>query len=263
MKHNQKDSAANLKTETHAPTIILCRPQMGGNIGASARAMLNFQLKDLRIVAPRDGWPNERAEATSSGALEVMPPPRIFDTLEDAIGDLNYTIATSARRRDMVKPLYNPTSAMKELLSRANKAQRIGIVFGAERTGLTNDELSLCQALVMFPTNPNFPSLNLAQSVLLTAYEWDKCANAQNYDNQSAPDLDMNDSEPAPQSEITSFIERLESDLEDRRFFRTPEMKPTIMVNIRNIFTRADITDQEIRTLHGILSALRGNKTAK
>jgi len=263
MLHNQRDIELHLPTAASSPAIILCRPQMGENIGSTARAMLNFQLKDLRIVAPRDGWPNERAEATASGALENMPPVKVFKTLEDAISDLNFTIATSARRRDMVKPVYNPANAMEELLERASKAQRIGIVFGAERTGLTNDELSLCQALMMFPTNPEFASLNLAQSVLLSAYEWDKCANNKNYNSHSAPDLDMNDSTPSLQSEVTTFIERLENDLEDRRFFRTPEMKPTMMVNIRNIFTRSDVTDQEIRTLHGILSALRGNKTAK
>jgi tRNA/rRNA methyltransferase len=263
MNYNQEDYISKMETAKCSPTIILCRPQMGENIGATARAMLNFQLKDLRIVAPRDGWPNERADATAAGAFDIMPPTRVYETLEDAISDLNFTIATSARRRDMVKPLYNPTGAIRELHKRASNAQRIGIVFGAERAGLTNEELSLCQALMTFPTNPQFASLNLAQSVLLSAYEWNKYANAKDYCDQSEPLLDMNDSAPAPQNEITSFIERLENDLEDGRFFRTPNMKPTTMVNIRNIFTRSDVTDQEIRTLHGILSALRGNKTPK
>ncbi|MCK5373861.1 MAG: RNA methyltransferase [Alphaproteobacteria bacterium] len=268
-----------------APVIILCRPQMGENIGAAARAMLNFQLTDLRIVSPRDGWPNERATATASGALDLMSPVKIFDTLQDAISDLNFTLATTARHRDMVKPVYNPANAMQEISTRINDNQKTGIIFGAERTGLTNGELSLCQAIMSFPTNPQFASINLAQSVLLAAYEWHKCyytilssfddksvqtprrlhAHARDhtnsYDSKAPPTLDMNDSESAPQGEINGFIERLESDLESRRFFRTPEMKPTMMVNIRNIFTRSDISLQELRTLHGILSALRGNKT--
>ncbi len=255
-KHNQKDT-------TPAPSIILCRPQMGENIGAAARAMLNFELTDLRIVAPRDGWPNERADATASGAFDVMPEPRIFDTLKEAISDIHFTIATSARRRDMVKPVYNPVNAMNELLTRAGNNQKTGIVFGAERTGLTNEEISLCQALMNVPTNPDFASLNLSQSVMLGAYEWHKIAKSNDYSQSEPPALNPNDSFPAPQGEISSFIERLENDLEKRRFFRTPEMKPTVMVNIRNIFTRTDITDQELRTLHGILSALRGNKTGK
>ena len=256
-KHTKEHTPDNRIT---SPAIILCRPQMGENIGAAARAMLNFGLTDLRIVAPRDGWPNERADATASGALDVMPAPAVYDTLEEAISDLHFTIATSARRRDMIKPVYNPASAMDEIMTRSNNEQKTGIIFGPERTGLTNEEISLCQSLITFPTNPDFASINLAQSVLLTAYEWHKTANNEAYDSQSAPTMDMNDSHPAPLDEVTGFIERLEQDLEERRFFRTPEMKPTMMTNIRNIFTRADISDQELRTLHGILSALRGNK---
>jgi len=256
MNYTPNVNISESKISNSSPTIILCRPQMGENIGAAARAMLNFQLKNLRIVAPRDGWPNERADATASGAFDVMPPPQIFETLEDAISDLNFTIATTARRRDMIKPTYNPASAMKELLSRVNNQQRIGIVFGAERTGLTNEELSLCQAIMTFPTNPNFPSINLAQSVLLATYEW------QEHAGEAVSPITDNTS-PAEQTKISGFMDRLENDLDERRFFRTPEMKPTMMVNIRNIFTRSDVTDQEIRTLHGVLSALRGNKTQK
>ena len=262
-KHESNKDEYNQKYRSNspAPVIILCRPQMGENIGSAARAMLNFELTDLRIVFPRDGWPNERATTTASGALELIPAPQIFNTLQEATSDLNFTIATTARRRDMVKPVYNPTSAMQEISARIHSNQKTGIIFGAERTGLTNEELSLCQAIMNFPTNPQFASINLAQSVLLAAYEWHKYDHANSYDSQSAHALDMNDSTPAPQGEITGFIERLEEDLETRRFFRTPEMKPTVMVNIRDIFTRNDISQQELRTLHGILSALRGNKT--
>ncbi|MFP4098149.1 MAG: RNA methyltransferase [Alphaproteobacteria bacterium] len=249
--------------EQQGPAIILCRPQMGENIGATARAMLNLNLTDLRIIAPRDSWPNERANATASGALELMPPVKIYDTLQKAIKDLHFCLATTARQRDMVKPVYEPDTGIRKL----QQYDKTGIIFGAERTGLTNEEISLCQAILTFPTNPDFSSLNLSQSVLLTAYEWSKISHRNKKTknrtkNKSAHRTPEKHNAPAPQSEITAFIERLEQDLEARRFFRTPEMKPTMMVNIRNIFTRTDITDQEVRTLHGILSALRGNKTS-
>lgn len=239
----------------NTPAIILTNPQMGENIGASARAMLNFGLTDLRIVNPRDGWPNERADATSSGALEQMPPVQVYNTLNEAIADLQYCFATTSRQRDMVKPVYEPDGAMKETHQRVNNGQKIGFVFGAERTGLTNEGLSLCQAILTFPTSPEFFSINLAQSVLLIAYEWNKLIH-----NETAPALEIGDSFPADMGDVDGFLKRLMGDLDERRFFRDENLKPTTIRNIQNIFTRADITDQELRTLHGVLSALRGNK---
>lgn len=242
----------------NAPTIILSHPQMGENIGASARAMQNFGLSDLRLVAPRDGWPNERADANAAGALEIMPSVQVFDSLRDAVSDLHYVFATTSRRRDMVKPTFNPESAITETNKRIDENQRIGFVFGAERSGLTNDEVSLCQAIITFPVNPEFASLNLAQSVLLLAYQWGSMTS-----RKPRMVLNTGDSAPALQKDIQTFIERLEHDLEDRNFFRADDLKPTMLRNIQNIFTRSDITDQELRTLHGILSALRGNKEPK
>ncbi|PCI56833.1 MAG: rRNA methyltransferase [Alphaproteobacteria bacterium] len=239
-------------------SIILNNPQMGENIGAAARSMQNFGLDDLRLVKPRDGWPNPRAEATSSGALDRMQV-RVFDTLAEAIADLHFTFATTVRSRDMIKPVFTPENAAIESKTRIKQNQNIGIVFGAERSGLDNDDISQCQAILSIPTNPDFSSLNLGQAVLLMAYEWMRI---QNEGIQAEPPtLNMGDSFPAKQDDVHQFIKRLEDELEERKFFRAKDLKPTMLVNIQNLFTRADISDQELRTLHGILSALRGNKT--
>ncbi len=228
---------------------------MGENIGAAARSMLNFGLTDLRLVNPRDGWPNERAITLSSGAFDVIKP-RVFDNLSDAIGDLHFTFATTARRRDMIKPEFLPMSAAIEGKARIAQNQNIGVIFGAERTGLLNDEISQTQAIITIPTNPEFPSINLGQAVLLIAYEWAK-------QHPINANLDMGGSFPAKQSEVNNFISRLENDLEERKYFRSEDLRATMKRNIQNLFTRADISDQELRTLHGILSALRGNKNSK
>jgi len=243
---------------TNAPAIILLNPQMGENIGATARAMMNFGLTDLRLVSPRDGWPNERAIATASGALDKMPAPTVYESFEDSIHDLHFVLATTSRDRDMVKPIYSPARASEIMSARTNERQKAAFVFGCERTGITNEDLSLCQGIINIPANDDFASLNLAQAVLLIAYEWSTT-------NQKKPDTEelMQNHKPAPQSELHGFLTRLQTDLEDRNFFRAEGLKATMIKNIQNIFTRADISEQELRTLHGILSALRGNKTPK
>ncbi len=234
--------------------IILVKPQMGENIGAAARAILNFGLNDLRLVAPRDGWPNISAERNASGALEHITP-RIYKTLTEALHDCHLSFATTARRRDAVKPVHTPQTAISESLSR--KHQKTAFVFGPERTGLENNDLALCSAIINIPTNPSFSSLNLSQSVLLMAYEWQN----QNNTKPHATKIQTNsDTLPAIQKDTLQFLERLEDDLERRNYFRSENLKDTMKRNIKNIFTRADITDQELRTLHGVLSALRGNK---
>lgn len=243
------------------PAVILVRPQMGENIGAAARAMFNFGLTDLRLVNPRDGWPSAQAQAMSSGALDKMPPVQVFDTLPAAIADLHYVLATTARARDMLKPVFTPESAAQESLSRARDGQNTGIVFGAERAGLSNDEVAACQSIITIPANPDFSSLNLGQSVLLIACEWMRAARQAPSPASSAPTPDKGGSLPAQQKDIENFLTRLEAELERARFFRTPEVKPFTLRNIRNIFIRADITEQELRTLHGIVSALKGNKS--
>lgn len=235
-------------------SVILVNPQMGENIGAAARAMYNFGLTDLRLVAPRDGWPSEKAVTMSAGALDSMPPVQVFENLPSAMADLHFVLGTTARPRYMVKPAFTPEQAVAEGLKRKQSGQNIGILFGAERTGLLNDEITACHGIVTIPTNPEFSSLNLGQSVLLLAYEWMR-QNPQDFSplvNESVP--------PATHKDLEVFLTRLEQELEDARFFRTEKLLPIMKRNIRNIFTRADITDQELRTLHGIISALKGNR---
>lgn len=237
-------------------SIILSHPQMGENIGATARAMLNFGLTDLRLVAPRDGWPSAPAIANAAGALEIMPPIKIFETTAEAIKDLHFVLGTTARPRDMVKPLYTPESAVTESQSRLEQDQKTGFLFGGERAGLSNDEVSLCHGIITIPTNPDFASLNLAQSVLLLGYEWIK---SEAPDNMGKSDLPP----PATNENKDVFIERLDKDLDAMHFYRSEGSKSLMRRNIRNIFSRMDITEGELNILHGMLSALRGNKKVK
>ncbi|MCB1593111.1 MAG: RNA methyltransferase [Alphaproteobacteria bacterium] len=241
-------------------SVILVNPQMGENIGAAARAMFNFGLTDLRIVNPRDGWPNEKADTMSAGALGAMPPVLVFPTLQDAISDLHFALATTARSRDMVKPVYCPPKAVEETRRRVEAGQKAGFVFGAERMGLVNDDVALCQGIVNIPVNPAFSSLNIATAVLAICYEWNRARHEAGTPLEESGKLYRKDSPPAPQGEIEGFLDRLLNALEDRHFYRTDEVAPYMKRNIRNIFSRADITTQELRTLHGVLSSLLDGK---
>jgi tRNA/rRNA methyltransferase len=232
------------------PVFILVRPQMGENIGGAARAMLNFGLTDLRIVNPRDGWPSPAAAANSSGALDVMDV-KIFNTLQKAVADLHYLFATTARPRDIAKEIFTPAAAVEETIKRSN--EKIGYVFGPERTGLENDEIALCQAILTVPTNPDFSSLNIAQSVLLMAYEFSR---TQNSTSLIAPAHD----DPASQDKIEEMLTRLQTELESGQFFKTETLKPSMLRNIRAMVLRGNWSDQEVRTFHGIISALTGKK---
>lgn len=232
---------------------------MGENIGACARAMLNFDLTDLRLVNPRDGWPNQRAIDMAVGAFDKMPEPRLFETLDQAIANCHFTLATTARTRDMVKPVFTPKAAARELTARAHQSQKTALIFGAERTGLHNKDAALCSGLITIPTNPDFSSLNLGQAVLLMAYELHQQSGTETLDVT----LPTGDSAPVEQARLQEFFERLETELENGHFFRSPELKPGMVNNIRSMFTRSDLTDQEVRTLHGVISALIGNKAGK
>ncbi|MFP4314299.1 MAG: RNA methyltransferase [Alphaproteobacteria bacterium] len=226
------------------PAIILVNPQMGENIGAAARAMFNFSLTDLRLVSPRDGWPNVEAERNASGALEQgCVHVQVFDNFEDSIADLHYVLATTARPRDLVKDVYAPSKAVMHANAKASKT---GLVFGGERAGLSNDHIALCNAIITFPTNPDFSSLNLGQSVLLCAWEWFR---AQDHAKPHRDNL------PAEKEKLHEFLNRLENELDHADFFKSEGLKPTMIRNIRAMFTRAELTDQEVRTLQGILSA--------
>jgi tRNA/rRNA methyltransferase len=235
------------------PCIILVRPQMGENIGAAARAMLNFDVMELRIVNPRDGWPNIQATQMAAGALEKMPPVQVYDSLASAVKDCHHVYATTARPRDMVKPVMDMRGAVSDARTRHVSKQKTAFVFGPERTGLDNDEVALCHTLITIPTNPEFWSLNLGQATLLMAYEW---MNGGDAPSSSA----ASEEPPATHEKIDEFLTRLKTELEDAGFFRSEGLKPTMKRNIRNIFMRNELSDQDVRTLQGILSALIGKK---
>lgn len=242
------------------PAIILVEPQLGMNIGTSARAMLNCGLTDLRIVNPRDGWPSEKAMQACSGALLVIENAQLFDTVEDAIADLNYVIATTARDRDMIKTVFKPEAAAAEIHKRnPGGQQNCGIMFGPERSGLDNNAISLCNAMLHVPLNPGFSSLNLAQAVLLVSHAW----YAQLVEDVPPVELVSGETVPAKSRDVEHLMRHLEDELEASGFFASKEMQPTTMRNIRNMFGRMDITEQEVRTFHGIISTLSGRKTWK
>jgi tRNA/rRNA methyltransferase len=239
-------------TAGNAPAVILVRPQLGQNIGMVARAMLNFGLTELRLVAPRDGWPNEEAVNAASGADRVVEGATIFETTEAAVADLQRVFATTARPRDMVKPVFTPAAAVAELRDAASAGQRAGLLFGPERSGLTNDDVVLAEAIVTVPLNPAFTSLNLAQSVVLVAYEWFQAG------APAAPrPLRGEQSSPsATAEELGNFFRRLENALDASGFLRVREKRPIMVRHLRNIFTRARLTQQEVNTLHGVVASL-------
>ncbi|MBG52640.1 MAG: RNA methyltransferase [Alphaproteobacteria bacterium] len=234
-----------------APAVILVRPQLGANIGASARAMLNFGLTELRIVAPRDGWPNEHAVKAAAGADELIKKAQIFDTVADAVADLDYVLATTARPRDMVKTVFTPEEGAKRLSGEMRAGGRPGVLFGAERMGLHNDDVALADAVITAPLNPGFSSLNLGQAVLLVSYEWRRQA-----DETPVETVPMAGTRPARKDELLGFFEHLESVLDETGFLEPVEKRPAMVRNVRNMFQRSGLTEQEVRTLRGIVSAL-------
>ncbi len=234
-----------------APAIILVRPQLAENIGTAARAMLNCGLTDLRLVRPRCGFPDERANRASSGADAVLAAARLFDDLESAIADLTRVYATCPRDRDMVKPVLTPQAAIAATRAALDAGERVGFLFGAERTGLENDEVTLADAMVPFPVNPEFSSLNLAQAVLLVGWEW-----ARSHDETPARRVRTGKGEPATKEEIDGFLKRLEAELDACGFLRNEKMRPAAVRNLRAFFLRARPNAQEIRTAHGMLTGL-------
>jgi len=240
------------------PAVILVRPQLGVNIGSCARAMLNCGLHDLRLVAPREGWPNPHALPAASGADAVLDAVRVYRSLEEAVADLQRVYATTYRPRELVKPIVTPRQAAAELRALEREGQRCGVLFGPERTGLTSDELAYADAILTAPLNPAFASLNLAQAVLLVAYEWWIAADA------TPPSrLHLGNSPPVEKRVYLHFMGQLEAALEEDGFFTPPEKKPHMLRNLHALFTRAEMTDQEVRTLYGAVKALREPKGRK
>ena len=238
------------ETTTGGPAVILVEPQLGENIGFTARAMLNCGLVDLRLVRPRDGWPNEKARAAASGADAVIDGVRLFDRLEDALAGLGRVYAATARSRDMIKPVMTPRRAAEDLRAETGRGVACGLLFGRERSGLDNDEVALADTIVQVPLNPAYSSLSLPQAVLLLAYEWYQAG------SEAIPEeLVMGRTLPAGKEDLLYFFGRLEGMLEAAGFFQVEGKRPGMIRNIRNIFQRTQLTDQELRTLHGILSA--------
>lgn len=246
---------SDIPEESLPPAIILMEPQLADNIGGTARAMLNCGLLDLRLVAPRDGWPNDAARPMASGAHEVLDRARCFATLSEAVSDLHRLYATTARHRDLVKHELTPRRLAADIHARSLTGQRSGILFGRERIGLTNEEVSQCDAIVVAPLNPAFTSLNLAQAVLLIAWEW-----RQGWNEVPEKQLIAPDTEAATRDNLENYFQRLEDTLETTRFFRIEAMRPVIWQKIRSFYQRAELTEQDVRILHGILSAMEGKR---
>lgn len=234
-----------------SPAIILCEPQLGENVGTTARAMANFGLWDLRLVNPRDGWPNERAIAAASRADHVIDKVRVFATTEEAIADLSMVFATTARRRDMQKPVYGPEEGAQRAISHIAGGHKAGILFGRERWGLYNEEVALADAIITYPVEAAFASLNIAQAVLLMSYEWRR-----QYDKGEVLPFEGGLDPIAPRGELLGLFEHLETTLDRTGFFKTDDKRPAMVNNLRAAFARAQLSGQEIRTLRGVISSL-------
>ena len=245
-----------------SPVLILVRPQLADNIGMVARAMANFALEHLRLVEPRDGWPNDKARIAASGANFIIDNAVAFSTLAESLSGLQWVCATTARQRDLAKPVLTPEQAVQEIGRRLDEGQRCGIVFGPERNGLETSEIANADAVVMAPVNPGFASLNLAQAVLLLSYEWMKqrgkgtLGRVTTYEEPVHPGLRTRGSSPAAREELLAFFEHLERELDTSGFFSSPEKRPSVVQNLRSMFVRMGATEQEIRTLRGIVKAL-------
>src|SRR3954471_11146768 len=243
------------KTKSHialaGPIVILVEPQLGENIGMCARAMGNFGLTRLRIVNPRDGWPNVHARRAASGADHILDKVELFDTVEAAVADCTLLYATTARAHDQAKPVVAPEAAARETTAEIAAGGTVGILFGRERYGLQNEEVALANRIITFPVNPGFASLNLAQAVLLIGYEWFKLSTG-----GDLPFAMPERSEPASQHQMQAFFDNLVRELDTVEFLRPREKRETMLVNLRNIFTRMDPTKQDMHTLHGVVMAI-------
>lgn len=236
------------------PVMLLVRPQMGENIGAAARAMLNFGCARMRLVAPRDGWPNPKATAMASGASPVLDRAGVFDTLPQAIGDCDYVYATTARGRGLTKPVLTPERAMQEARAFAAAGKRVAVLFGPERAGLENEDVARANAIITVPVNPAFYSLNLAQCVLLVAYEYARLG------SDTPPEImAMAGTDFATAIEREKLGDHFEDRLSEAGFFHPPEKAQAMRLNLRNMWARLHLTRADVQTLHGMLrQILRG-----
>lgn len=237
-----------------SPAVILVETQMGENIGATARAMANFGLSDLRLVTPRMDWPSPQAEAMAVSAVDIVKNARIYTSLEAALEDIHISYAATARPRYMVKPVLSSKELGAHTIAPMQAGKHTALLFGPERTGLTNEQIALANYIVTIPVNPQFSSLNLAQSVVLLSYEWFTA-------QQNLPVLENIPIVPelATHGEVTGLFDHLEGALEQKGFFKTADKKPGMITSIRNIFKRIELTSQDVRTLRGIIRSLTGD----
>jgi tRNA/rRNA methyltransferase len=238
-------------TPDSTPVIVMVRPQLGENIGMAARAMLNCGLSTLRLVAPRDGWPNERAQRAASGADIVLERARVFDTVGEAVADLQHVAATTARNRELTQRIVTARRAASEMRGWIGQGDAVGILFGPERTGLENDDMVHADTALSIPLNPQFSSLNVAQAVLLVSYEWMAAGD-------ETPPERMADhaTRPATKEELQNLFDHLERALDQSGFLRNREMRPSMVLNLRALLQRAAMTEQEARTFHGVIKFL-------
>ncbi|MBM3647113.1 MAG: RNA methyltransferase [Alphaproteobacteria bacterium] len=242
-------------TNDKAPVIILVRPQLGENIGMAARAMLNCGLSRLRLVAPRDGWPNIKAKRAASGADVVLEEAELFDSVAAAVADLEHVIATTARNRELTQRIVTSRRAVSEVRIWLGRGERVGVLFGPERTGLTNDDMVQADTALSIPLNPQFSSLNVAQAVLVVAYDW-AMAGAE------VPAERLSDfaTRPANKEELQNLFRQLERALDQSGFLRNKAARPAMVQNLRAFLQRAGMTEQEVRTFHGVIKYLAKRK---
>ena len=250
-KMTGRDDGAALVPIEPSPVVILVRPQLAENIGAVARAMANGGVFHLRLVAPRDGWPQERAWRTASGADRILDAAKIFPDVVGAVADLHRVLATCPRPRHVIKPLLTARGAAAELHAIGARGLRAGILFGPERAGLDKEDLAQADALVRYPLNPAFLSLNLAQAVMVLAYEWWLAA-----EEAPARALMTNETRVATKGELENFLGHLVRELDASGFLRNPQKRPGMIRNLRHFFQRGEVTEQELRTLHGVVTEL-------
>ncbi len=239
------------------PVIVLVGPQLGENVGAAARAMLNCGLRELRLVAPRDGWPNEAAQAMATGASrEIVDRAAVFGTTAESVADLHRVYATTARRRDLLKPAIGPRELATEVREFAGRGLRSGVLFGPERAGLDNDDVALASHIVHIPLNPEYSSLNLSQAVLLVAHAWFEAG----ADNPVAASGPRSTTPLATGAELVNLFEHLEQELDASGFLRVAEKRGIMVRNLRSILHRAELREHEVRALHGVVSSLTGRR---
>jgi len=253
-----REAGADIAPIGNSPVVILVRPQLADNIGSVARAMANGGLFHLRLVAPRDGWPQDRAWRTASGADRILDAVEVFETVAEAVADLHHVAATCPRPRHIIKPILTARGAAAELRAVTARSLRAGILFGPERAGLENDDMTHADMLIRYPLNPAFMSLNLAQAVMVMAYEWWMAT------EDSAPRALMtNETRVATKGELENFLGHLVRELDDCGFLRNAPKRPGMVRNIRHLFQRGAVTEQELRTLHGVITELARGRNGR